>query len=246
MGTVIEQFRQRAGTYSGSANWITDPSLIHAHVEACGSPPGHVLEMCCGTGIVGRNLQAAGWHVCGVDLTREMAEEANHYFPCIPTPAENIPFLDRSFDVVVMRQAYFLLEDGQKALTEASRVLKSDGVMVLSQTLPYSDIDAPWLEKIHRTKQAHLRNFYTEETLAGELERDYFRVVETRRLSVRENITRWMKHAPELSDDRRTEVCSLIVNAPETYRGIHQVEVMNEELFENWSWVIFTARKEQQ
>jgi ubiquinone/menaquinone biosynthesis C-methylase UbiE len=196
--------------------------------------------------MVGRNFQAAGWHVCGIDLTKQMAEEANQYFPCICAPVEDIPFLDNAFDVVVLRQAYFLLEDGQKALAQANRVMKSDGVLVFSQTVPYSEEDAAWLEKVHRTKQAQLRNFYTEEALVRELERDYFQVVQTQRVSVRENITRWMNEAPELSEYKKAEVRSLIANAPESYRNLHQVEVAGGEIFENWNWVILTARKKQQ
>jgi ubiquinone/menaquinone biosynthesis C-methylase UbiE len=181
METVIEQFQKRAGTYSGSANWISDPSLIQAHIDASGlQPPGQVLEMCCGTGMVGRNFRAAGWHVCGIDLTRKMAEEANQYFPCICTPAEELPYLDNSFDIVVLRQAYFLLEDGQKALAQAKRVLKNDGVLVFSQTVPYGSDDAAWLEKVHRTKQAALRHFFTEADLVNELERAGFGVVGAR------------------------------------------------------------------
>jgi len=244
MKTVIDQFQKRAGTYSGSAKWISDPGLMRAHLEAPGrKPPGHVLEVCCGTGMVGRNFQAVGWSVNGVDLTLKMAEEANQYFPCICAPAEDIPFLDKSFDVVVLRQAYFLLEDGQKVLAQVHRMLKDDGVFVLSQTVPFSSEDADWLEKVHRTKQAQLRNFFTEEDLVRELGQDYFRVVETRRLSVRENITRWMDAAPELSDETRAEVCRLIAQAPETYRRLHTVEVKDGEICEDWNWVIFTSRK---
>lgn len=246
MEMVIEQFRKRAETYSSSANWISDPMLIQAHLDASErTPPGHVLEMCCGTGMVGRNFVAAGWHVCGIDLTRKMAEEANQYFPCICTSAVKVPFLDNSFDIVVLRQAYFLLEDGQAALAEAHRVLKPDGVLILSQTVPYTNDDAAWLEKIHRTKQAQLMHFYTEETLGSELEREYFCVNERRRLSVRENITRWMNAAPELSEETRAEVCALIEHAPDNYRGLHHVEVIQGEIFENWNWVIFTARKKR-
>ena len=246
MNKVIEQFTKRAGTYSGSANWISDPALIQAHLDAAGrTPPGEVLELCCGTGMVGRQFRAAGWCVCGIDLTRQMAEEANRYFPCICTPAESIPYLDGSFDVVVLRQAYFLLDDGQRALAEAHRVLKKDGVLVFSQTVPFGAKDAPWLEKIHRTKQAQLREFYTEETLAAELGRARFRVAETRRLSVRENISRWMEAAPELSAEKRAEVCNLIAGAPEAYRRPHRVEEVAGELFEDWNWVVFAARKNE-
>lgn len=244
MNDVIAQFTKRSGTYSGSANWISDPALIRAHIDAAGDRPrGHLLELCCGTGMVGRNFQTDGWHVCGVDLTRGMAEEANRYFPCVCTPAESIPFLDKAFDVVLLRQAYFLLDDGQKVLAEARRVLKDDGLFILSQTVPFGAADAPWLEHIHRTKQAQLREFFTEETLVRELETQYFTVAEVRRLAVRENITRWMAAAPELSDGKRAEVCSLIADAPEPYRSIHRVERTGEEITEEWNWVIFTARK---
>ena len=244
MKTVVDQFTKRAGTYSASANWISDPGLIGAHLDAIGrTPPGNVLELCCGTGVVGRNFRAAGWSVCGIDLTRKMAEEANRFFPCLCTSADTVPFLDHAFDIVVLRQAYFLLDDGQKVLAEARRVLKDDGVFVLSQTVPYSTEDAAWLEKIHRTKQAQLRRFYAEADLVAELLQAGFTVADTRRLAVRENISRWMAEAPELSAEKRAEVCSLIADAPEPYRNIHRVEVWGGEIFEDWNWVVFSARK---
>jgi len=244
MGTVIDQFEKRAGTYSGSASWISDPALIRMHIEAADrEPPGQALELCCGTGMVGRAFRAAGWSVVGIDLTQKMAAEANQFFPCICTSAESIPFLDRSFDIVVLRQAYFLLDNGQKVLAEAHRVLKDDGVLVLSQTVPFSAADASWLEKIHRTKQAQLKAFYTEEGLQQELQHASFNVATVRRLSVRENITRWMDAAPELSEDKRADVIGLVKNAPEPYRSIHQVTVAESEVFENWNWVVFSALK---
>lgn len=245
MKTVIDQFNTRADSYSASANWIFDKPLIQAHIEAAGqTPSGHVLELCCGTGMVGRNFQAAGWSVCGIDLTIGMAKEANRYFPCICCSAEQIPFLDASFDAVVLRQAYFLLDDGPKVLSEASRVLKDDGVLIFSQTVPFSDEDSAWLEHVHRTKQAQLREFYTAETLTSELEKAGFQIVETRRLAVRENISRWMAAAPELSAEKQAEVCRLVADAPEPYRSIHRVSMADNEIYEDWSWVIFSARKQ--
>lgn len=244
MEKVINQFSARAKTYSSSANWIGDKSLIQAHIDAAAiKPVGTLLELCCGTGMVGRNLKAAGWHVCGIDLTLGMAEEANQHFPCICSPAETVPYLDNTFDAVILRQAYFLLDDGQKVLAEANRVLKADGIFILSQTVPFAADDAPWLEQIHRFKQAQLRQFFTEESLKAELERNYFRVSSTSRLSVRENISRWMTAAPELTPEKQAEVCRMVAEAPEPYRSIHKAETVNGEVFEDWNWVIFTAVK---
>jgi len=244
MNKVIEQFSKRAETYSASANWIADQTLIRAHIEAAEDKRGgSALEICCGTGMVGRSFRAEGWQINGIDLTRSMAEEANRYYPCICSPAESIPFLDNSFDVVVLRQAYFLLDDGQKVLAEVSRVLKKGGIFILSQTVPFSAEDRPWLEHIHRTKQFQLKEFFTDDTLANELEKQYFTVDKTRSLTVRENISRWMAAAPELSAEKQAEVCAMIANAPEPYRSIHKVAVVGGEVLEDWNWVIFTARK---
>lgn len=244
MNKVISQFTTRAGTYSESANWIGDRELIRAHIEAASEKRGGTaLEVCCGTGMVGRAFRAEGWHISGIDLTRAMAEEANRYFPCVCSPAESIPWLDGAFDLVVLRQAYFLLEDGQKVLAEIRRVLKDDGIFVFSQTVPYSADDKPWLEHIHRFKQAQLREFFTEESLTAQLEQDYFRVADVRRLSVREDITRWMSFAPEQSPEQQAEVCRLVAEAPEPYRSMHRVEMVDGSVYEDWNWVIFTARK---
>ena len=42
----------------------------------------------------------------------------------------NIPFDDKSFDVVIISNALHIIPDPQKALSEISRVLKSDGVLI--------------------------------------------------------------------------------------------------------------------
>lgn len=244
MSDVVRQFETRAGTYSASANWISDEGLIRAHIDACGiKPSARVLELCCGTGMVGRAFVDAGYSVCGVDLTRGMAEEANRFFPCVCTTAEEVPFLDGAFDIVVLRQAYFLLDDGPRVLAEAHRVLRPGGVLVFSQTVPFSDDDREWLEQIHRTKQRQLREFHTEATLAADLSRDHFEIASVRRLSVRENIDRWMAAAPELAPELRAEVVRLVAESPDAYRRLHDVKVGPDGVTEDWNWVIFTARK---
>lgn len=235
------QFGLRAPTFNRSAHWITHPALIEAHLKAAGKPPGEVLALCCGTGITGRALSEAGWDVTGVDVTAEMVRESGRHFKAVQASVDALPFESRSFDLCVMRQAYFLLGDGPAALREARRVLRPGGRFILSQTVPYSEVDEPWLRKVHETKQKEMTRFFTAGDLEAELNSHGFRVVKKDSITIRESVSLWMANAPEMEPERREKVCELVASAPEEYRRLREVEVRDGEILENWNWVILTA-----
>ncbi|MGE0528094.1 MAG: class I SAM-dependent methyltransferase, partial [Bdellovibrionales bacterium] len=120
---IKQQFDLRSSSFERSVYWVTDPALISAHTRLAGKPPGKALELCCGTGAVARSLKVAGWDVTGVDLSVGMVEEARKHIKAQVADAANLPFPDGSFELAVMRQAYFLLDDGPAVLKEVGRVL---------------------------------------------------------------------------------------------------------------------------
>lgn len=235
------QFGLRSNTFNHSALWITNSELKAAHVKAAG-PPGKGLAMCCGTGIVGKALVEAGWDMTGVDITPEMVAESSKYFPTIHGSADSLPFKNNSYDLVIMRQAYFLLADGPSVLKEAHRLLKPTGRLVLSQTLPFSSVDAEWLQKIHQAKQAQMIRFFTEKDMAAELTTHGFELSNKLNLTIRESISLWMQYAPELSDEVKNTVCEMVLNAPPEYQNLRNVKSNNGEITEDWNWAIFVSR----
>ena len=237
---VQKQFATRAKTYNQSASWITSPELISAHVQLAGTPFGKGIELCCGTGVIGKALTTAGWNITGLDLTIEMLYEVNNIFPVVQGDITAIPFEDNSFDFAILRQALFLF-DTLAGLKEIRRILKPGGSFVISQTVPFSSTDEPWLKHIHEVKQAQLLNFYTSFDIEKMLLTAGFSVKEMTLLSVRESVTHWMNLAPEQTDEMRQKICDMVANAPEAYKKIRDVEVINDEVFENWNWVIFKA-----
>jgi ubiquinone/menaquinone biosynthesis C-methylase UbiE len=244
-GKVRTQFSIRAGSFDRSAEWITDKALIGAHVRLAGEAikeKNKAIEVCCGTGQVGREFIENGWDVTGIDITSEMVKEASRHFPAVVADAQrHIPFPDNSFDLAVMRQALFLM-DPEKVLGETRRILKAGGVFILSQTVPFSKKDEDWLKDIHLAKQAQLKRFYTTEDIEGELGKNGFLVKEKIFLRVRESISRWMAEAPELTTDARQKVIDMVKDAPSGYKDERRVEVRAGEVFEDWNWVIFKAQ----
>jgi hypothetical protein len=50
-----------------------------------------------------------------------------------------------------------------------------------------------------------------------------------------------MGFAPELNDKVRQEVCDLIVHSPKEYCSLHHAKVVDNEILEDWNWVIYGA-----
>jgi len=239
---IQQQFDIRNKTFNKSARWITDKKLIDAHVKLAGRPKHRGLELCCGTGIVGAALKSAGWDMIGVDISKKMCEVTNKHFPAIQGTVEELVFQDHTFDLVIMRQALFFL-DTHKALGEISRVLKKDGIFILSQTVPFSDLDEAWLRKVHQAKQAQMKKFFTGSDLEHALGAHGFMIEKRISLSIRENITNWMKYAPEQSEEKKKHICDLILHSPIEYKKTRNVRLSRDELFEDWHWVIFKAKR---
>jgi ubiquinone/menaquinone biosynthesis C-methylase UbiE len=239
---IKKQFNLRSSTFEGSVHWVRDPVLISAHIRMAGRPEGgRAIELCCGTGAVARGLCAVGWDVTGVDISEGMVNEASKYVKAMVGDAAKLPFDDAIADLIVMRQAYFLLDDGHAVLREVRRLLKPGGKFLLSHLVPYSSTDAPHLQKVHAAKQAQMRRFFTTESLTEELDTHGFDVVARDFVTVRENVSLWMREAPELSEDKRREVCDLVLNAPENYRKVRRVELVDGEIFEDWNFVLLSA-----
>jgi ubiquinone/menaquinone biosynthesis C-methylase UbiE len=242
---ITFQFDTRSSTFERSAHWIVDQNLARAHADMAGVPGGKAIEMCCGTGMVSRALKAAGWDVTGVDISPGMVREAQKFVPAMVGDVSHLPFADHTIDLIAMRQAYFLLDDGPSVLKEVRRLLKPQGTFVLSHLVPFSQVDESYLREVHTVKQAQMKKFFTTELLKKELEDNGFHVTGTRFVVVRESVSLWMEQAPELSQQTRQKVCDMVATAPAEYKKLRNVEVRDgqngREILEDWNFVLISA-----
>lgn len=140
-----------------------------------------VLDIACGTGYGSSRLANAGAQMVeGVDIDvetivyaeRRYASESVH-FTCASASA--IPFSDRFFDSIVSFETIEHLEAPirEQYLREIGRVLKDDGVLILST--PNKKITSPWKSKPNN--KFHVIEF-TRKSLSQELTRSGFFVKE--------------------------------------------------------------------
>lgn len=100
-----------------------------------------ILEVGCGSGGVIQEVLKRGHKVVGTDISGEMLKEAKETTKDYPIDAvyikgdiERIPVSDNSFDVVICVGVLQYLQNDKKAVGEMNRVLKTDGIVIL--TLP--------------------------------------------------------------------------------------------------------------
>ncbi len=240
-----KQFGIRSHNWHESCSWLTDEGLLQAHAECCDvGPDARMLDVCCGSGVVGASFGSRVAHKVGLDITSEMRALASLRLDEVKEGSVyNIPFESNSFDIVVTREVLHILPEPEKPLREMLRVLKPGGQVVIGQTVPYGTADAAWMYCIFRKKQPLFCNHLMADDVAGLLTNVGFADVTLRDFYLWESIDRWID-THETTGLHREEIRELFRNAPEDVREVHPFEISPDgRIRDQWRWVIASGRK---
>ena len=123
-------WNKRAAVYDEITAIITnygiEPLLDAAGIAARQS----VLDVCCGTGLVAKAAAARGATVIAIDIAEDMIAAARAKGLACDFrvgDAEELSFPDATFDRVICNFGHYHLPDPDKAIVEASRVLRRGG-----------------------------------------------------------------------------------------------------------------------
>ena len=106
-----------------------------------------ILDVACGAGFLTIAARKAGFDTTGLDSSSFMIEEAARCAQEADVDAEfaladaaSMPFDDGSFGCVIIRNSLWAFFEPAKALREAARVLRKDGILII--------IDNEWMAKL--------------------------------------------------------------------------------------------------
>lgn len=150
----------------------SDPTRVSAYVElfACASDQAisslldtvdaksdlEALDLCCGPGNVSAALVQRGCQVVGLDFSPAMLSFARARVPgaiFIDADAQDLPFGDAEFDLVVSNFGVMHVPDQPRALLEARRVLRPGGRFAM--TVWCGPDVSPCFETLYRMVKAH-------------------------------------------------------------------------------------------
>ncbi|MFC1864247.1 class I SAM-dependent methyltransferase [Chloroflexota bacterium] len=146
-----------------------------------------VLDAACGSGILSLKIAEKGYLVNGIDISvdaissaKRLAEREKIAADFEVGNAEHLPYSDSYFDKVVCSSSLEHFYQDIGALKEMNRVLKPNGILVLTtdSVLYLSDNK---LGERHK-KKANVVNYYDQERLKKRLEISGFRTVRSKYL----------------------------------------------------------------
>lgn len=133
---IRQEYKQQAATWGKAKinphlQWVVDQLDL--------DPAHKVLDVAAGTGLFSRTVAPRVAHVTASDITPEMLEQGrlaaeadgitNVTFQ--QAPAEDLPFANASFDIVISRYAVHHFLKPVVVLKEMARVCKPDGTVVI-------------------------------------------------------------------------------------------------------------------
>jgi SAM-dependent methyltransferase len=120
------------------------------------------LELGCGAGQFGINVVKSGGNVFGLDFSenqltaaRANVAETGERFPLVRASAEELPFGDGTFDLVMCDHGATSFTDPHMTIPECARVLRPGGMLVFNIASPWvavcwPDDESPPDRELHR------------------------------------------------------------------------------------------------
>ncbi len=102
---------------------------IREHVELRGR---RILDIGCGMGMYVSRFRQFTDDVYGVDVDPDKIARASEWLPNLQvSPAEELPFADESFDVILLNEVIEHVDDDRRSIREAYRTLAPGGHIVI-------------------------------------------------------------------------------------------------------------------
>lgn len=231
--TVQQQFGRTADRYVTSPTHARGPDLALLVEWLDPEPDWHCLDIATGGGHVAKALAPCVARVVASDLTPAMLDAARrhlrdagcHNVDFVIADAENLPFLEATFDAVTCRIAPHHFPNPDRFVEESARVLKPGGKFLLIDNVAPEDAEcAAFLNALEKLRDpSHVRCPSVrewEEWLSGA----GLRLVRSRTRRKRAEFMPWVRRMAT-SDHHAAEVVAFVRSAPDRVRTCFDIEI---------------------
>ena len=251
--TVRDQFSQHANYYAQSIAHAKGDTLDVILEFADPKGTERVLDIATGTGFTAFTFAPKVSHVVATDLTPEMVakaaelaqEQAIENVAFSVAAAESLPFTTASLDLVTCRLAPHHFQDVPKFLREVHRVLRTDGLFCLVDSVsPESEKLVVWqnrVEALRDNSHVYGRPPSQWDAMIADVGFSIEKTAHVRNAQM--SFLWWVRpeqNPPELVQEIRDAFAQL---SPDEAREHYTVELAGDDFYFSWPMYAVKARR---
>lgn len=205
-----------------------------------------VLDIGTGTGIVANELSRHVKHVCGVDISPDMLSQAaankkdNQEF--VLGDASCMSFEDNTFTKITARMVFHhLIDKAYSAISECYRVLKEDGLIILSEGIPPHRCVEQFYQDIFVLKEERLTFF--EEDLVSIIKSGGFEEIKVHEFYLKgASVRNWLDNSG-LDPSVQTTIYDMHFNLHNEGKRAYNMKISEGDIKIDMKFLIFVGRK---
>jgi hypothetical protein len=235
---VLETFNARSSSYDNESSWVGDPCVISPLVNKP-MKAGFMLDVCSGTCRVAMYGLALGWNVIASDINLDMLRKCpDSRLPRVVCDATKLPFKDRTFRLVTLRQGLHYL-DILQALNELKRV--SAFQVSLGHITLESPEDESWWRQYFSIASPGRKHVLPPNQVASLVELSGMKVVSQNVVYTRDRFKGPIRH---LKSEEQHRLDELMRHAPAWFLDRYKVTPLGEDDYEyshRWEFIVATV-----
>lgn len=244
---IANHFSKRSSTYDAISAWVNNDKILSS-ITSClpelleEQEMLNIVDLGAGTGAVSKYiLKKYPFHkkITAVDICQEMLSKILE--PDIikyVSPLEKMPFSDNTFDVAVSRQCLHYVERLDQVVGEIKRIVKKDGVFVLSQIVPLESSMKDYWSKIIKFRQPLRKHSFSENEWVNIFTCRGFTVLSIERFSHRGSVLKWASKYNISDLAMIDEHKRLLLNAPKQFIEEYNVSQNNDDVNYDSFWFV--------
>ena len=233
---LVDHFALRAVSFSKNG-WADNEAILQTIVNGIGSfcPCAvDILDYGAGTGLVSKflldkipNIN----NITALDISSDMLSQIqDERIECVVSSVENTPFHNSRFDLIVSRQCLHYVHDLSKALAEAKRILKDNGIFILTQFVPLEDETKQYWKELTEIRQPLRVNYFSEEDWIDFFTINGFSLLSVERFTILNSVSGWSNQYKMVDNKKKYDYISKLLNAPNTYKRKYGVVVDGNDI----------------
>lgn len=242
------QFWKRRAEKYDSLEWVNRQGYTESFVRLGRFDKSHgVLDVGTGTGIIAYTIAPLVRHVTGIDRSDEMLAHARE-----KNTVKNITFetgdvrelkyADATFDRVTARMVYHhVLEGAEDGILECHRVLKPDGMFVLSEGVPPNADLRDWYSTMFAYKEER-RTFLEADLVALARSASFREVRHDVYMSRRMSIKNWLNNGA-VSEANKAIIVKMHRDLDAAGKRAYNMDITDDDIFIDMKFVIVSATK---